>query len=141
MDMGLLDSVLSAVEGGNGQGGQGGQAALLQAVVAQVNNYPGGLPALVEKLRQGGLAEVVESWVGTGSNQPVSGEQLQSALGDDTIDNIAQSAGQDRSTVLAGLGQLLPHVVDHATPDGNVNSGGLDASALLGSLSGLLGRL
>lgn len=139
--MGLLDSVLSAVEGGDGQGGQGGQAALLQAVVAQVNNYPGGLPALIDKLRTGGLGEAVESWISVGSNQPVSGEQLQSALGDDTIDNIAQSAGQDRGSVLAGLGQLLPHVVDQATPDGSVGSGGLNASALLGSLSGLLGRL
>ena len=139
--MGLLDSVLSAVEGGDGQGGQGGQAALLQAVVTQVNNYPGGLPALIGKLREGGLAEAVESWVSVGSNQAVSGEQLQSALGDDTIDSIAQSAGQDRSSVLAGLSQLLPHVVDHATPDGSVGSGSLDASALLGSLSGLLGRL
>lgn len=137
--MGLLDSVLSAVEGGNNQGGQ---AALLQAVVAQVNNYPGGLPALVGKLREGGLGAAVESWVGTGANQPVSAQQLQSALGDDAVDNIAQSTGQDRDAALEGLSKLLPHVVDHATPDGSVASGGgLDATALLGSLSGILGRL
>ena len=140
--MGLLDSVLSAVSGGNPQAG--GQAALLPALLEQVNNYPGGLPALIQKFEQGGLGGVVSSWVGTGANQAVSGDQLHAVLGDDMVNNLAQSSGQDTSSVLSNLSTLLPHLVDHATPNGSVEpgaQGGLDTSSLMGSLSGLLGKL
>ncbi len=139
--MGLLDSVLSAATGGGNQ--TGGQASLLSALVEHVNSYPGGLSGLVQKLQQGGLGDAVSSWVGTGANQAVSGEQVQSALGDDVVNKLAQSSGQDPSTVLNSLSTLLPHLVDHATPNGVVDpaQGGLNVSSLMGSLSGLLGKL
>lgn len=139
--MGLLDSVMSAMEGGNNPA-SGQAASLLPALIAQVNNYPGGLQGLVQKFQAGGLGDVVSSWVGTGANQPVSSDQVQSVLGDDVVDNLAQSTNQDRGAVLQSLSTLLPHVIDHATPDGAVAEGqSLDASSLMGTLSGLLGKL
>lgn len=137
--MGLLDSVMSAV-GGNANSGQA--ASLLPALVAEINNYPGGLQGLVQKFQAGGLGDVVSSWVGTGANQSVSSDQVQSVLGDDVVNNLAQSTNQDKSSVLAGLSSLLPHVVDQATPNGSVPDGqSLDASSLMGAVSGLLGKL
>src|SRR5215475_9190668 len=43
----------------------------------------GGLKGLLGKLQQGGLADVANSWVGSGPNQPVLPGQLGSALGPD----------------------------------------------------------
>ncbi len=40
-----------------------------------------GLEALVEKLRDGGLREQVESWISTGNNRPVAPQELERALG------------------------------------------------------------
>jgi uncharacterized protein YidB (DUF937 family) len=140
--MGLLDSAISAISGNKSQPHAQGQASLLPALIEYVNNYPGGLSGLIAKFQQGGLGEVVTSWVGTGQNQPVSPEQLQSALGDDTVDHLAESSGQDRASVLTNLSALLPTVVDHATPSGEVQQNqGLDAASLMSSLSGILGKL
>jgi uncharacterized protein YidB (DUF937 family) len=135
--MGLLDSIVSAVGGGNG----GKQAALLPALLEQVRNYPGGLPGLIERFREGGLSEVVASWIGTGPNQPVSGDQLESVLGQDMIGSLSSQSGLDKGSVLAQLTSLLPALVDHATPNGEADAATKLDDNLLGSLSGLLGKL
>lgn len=133
--MSLLNSIVFAV------GGSGGQGSLIPALIEQVNRFPGGLAGLIEKLRQGGLSEVVASWIGTGANLPVSGDQLQSALGSGFVGDLVKQTGLDANSVLGGLATVLPGLIDKATPDGNVPAGqGLDASSLLSSLSGLLGK-
>ena len=45
----------------------------------------GGLGGLMDKLQNGGLGNLVNSWVGPGQNQPVSPHQLGPALGPDII--------------------------------------------------------
>ncbi len=134
--MSLFDSITSAV---GGQGG--GQAALLPALLEQIKNYPGGVAGLIERFREGGLGEVVSSWVSTGPNQPVSGEQLHSVLGDGMVDSLSQQSGLDKGAVLQHLSSLLPSLVDQATPDGQVSADTPAGDNLLGSLSGLLGKL
>lgn len=137
--MGLLDSVISAVGGGNPQAQ--GQASLLPALIQYVNNYPGGLQGLIAKFQQGGLGDVVASWVGTGANQPVSGEQLKSVLGDNAVEQIAQQSGQDVGSVLGNLSSLLPNLVDRATPNGTVDENqNFDPSALMASVASLFGK-
>lgn len=121
-------------------GGQTGSAAsLIPALIEQINNYPGGLAGLVERFQKGGLGEVVNSWVGTGPNQPVSAQQLDSVLEPGLVDAVATRTGQERGSVLESLTSLLPKLVDQATPDGALATGqGLDPAKLLGSLAGLL---
>lgn len=137
--MGLLDSIVSAMGTANPQAGA--QASLLPALIEQVQNYPGGLPGLIEKFQQGGLGQVVASWTGSGQNEPVSPDQLQSVLGDGVVNNLAQKSGLDIGSVLSTLSVMLPSLVDQATPNGAVDAEkGIDSS-LLGSLSGMLGKL
>jgi len=133
--MGLLDSILGSALGG--QAGGGGNAALLQAVVAMLGNDSahGGLGGLVSKFQQGGLGDVVASWISTGQNQPVSADQLRSTLGEDTIGQLARQVGGSHSDILGQLTQMLPQVVDQLTPQGQVPQGGL------GNISDLLGML
>jgi uncharacterized protein YidB (DUF937 family) len=135
--MGLLDSVIGAM--GQGGSGGGGQGALLNAVVGMLANNAqgGGLAGLVNQFQQGGLGDVVASWISTGRNLPVSADQVHQALGPDTIGALAQQLGLSHGDVAGQLSQLLPQVVDKLTPNGQVPAGGLgDIGGLLGSLMG-----
>jgi uncharacterized protein YidB (DUF937 family) len=127
--MGLLDSLLGAVMGGGGQNQNSGQAALINAVIQMIANKnadggtAGGLGGLIGALTQGGLGNVASSWVGTGENQSVSAEQIQSALGNDNgglLAQIAQQAGMSNDDAASGLSQILPGLVDKLTPNGQI---------------------
>ena len=136
--MGLLDSVIGAL-GQGGQDGQGGQAALIQAVLAMLagqGGQGGGLADLAARFQQGGLGDVMGSWVGTGQNLPVSPDQLGSVLGDDLLGQISRGSGMSGQDLLGQLAQVLPQVVDRATPDGQLPQGGLDVGDVLGQLLG-----
>lgn len=139
--MGLLDSVLASAMGamtGGGQGGAGGD--MLMRVLGGLLNQSGGaggLAGLVQQLQQGGLGDVVQSWVGTGQNLPVSAEQLHAALGGDQVSAMAQEAGVPQDDLMAQLSQMLPGVVDKLTPNGELPAGGTgNISDMLGGLIG-----
>ncbi|KGW19044.1 YidB family protein [Burkholderia pseudomallei] len=135
--MGLLDIVGGLI------GGQGGnQNALVSAALEFINNQPGGLNGLIEKFNAGGAGGIIGSWIGTGENQPISPETLQNVLGSDTIGALAQKVGIDTQQASGILAQVLPHVVNGATPNGEVPAGGqLDTSNVLGTLSQLASLL
>ena len=118
--MGLLDSVVGSLAAGNTQGGNG----LLDVVMQLIQNQPGGLAGLVQSLQQGGLAEVVSSWVSTGQNMPVSAQQVASALGGDQLQNIAAQLGVSPEQASGSLADFLPQVVDQLTPNGQLPEGG-----------------
>lgn len=136
--MGLLDAVIGAVSGGGQGGGQGGQllGALLQQLGQGGGGGAGGLGGLVAQLTQGGLGEAVQSWISTGQNLPVSGQQLEQALGGNVLGQLAQQFGIQPGQMAAQLSEQLPGLVDQLTPQGQLPSGNLDE--LLGSLGGLL---
>lgn len=136
--MGLLDSVLGSVlGGGQAQAPQGGGAgALIQIVAGMLANNPGagggGLGGMVEQFQRGGLGDVMNSWIGTGQNQPISPDQLGNVLGGDLLGQLTQRTGMDQGDLLGQLSQLLPQMVDQATPEGRIPDGGLgDIGAIL----------
>ena len=109
--------------GGVPSGAAGGLAAsagpALQAIM-QLVQQQGGLHGLLDKLRSGGLAEVVQSWIGTGANQPVSPAQLSTALGDQQLGQLASAAGMAPQELLGMLSQHLPGLVDRLSPAGEL---------------------
>jgi uncharacterized protein YidB (DUF937 family) len=80
----------------------------------------GGLGGLVNKLQQGGLGDVVNSWVGSGQNQPVSPGQLGSALGPSIMKTVSQLTGISEDDLAKQLSQVLPGLVDKLTPNGKL---------------------
>lgn len=166
--MGLLDSVLGAVANasqGGGQNGQGGLAdvlggllgqgqggvqqgglgnlgALLPVVVGMLANNGqggGGLGGLMEKFNQAGLGDVLASWIGTGQNAPISGEQLGEVLGGDALGDLAAQLGMNPGDAAGQLAQVLPGLIDQLTPQGAAPEGGFgNAGDLMGMLGGLL---
>ncbi len=134
--MGLLDSVVGMLSGGQGAGS--GNAALLNAVVAMLANNGqagGGLGAMLGKAQQSGLGDVVSSWIGKGQNMPISGDQVQDVLGSDMLSNLAKQLGVSHGEAASQVSQVLPDVVDRLTPQGQMPQGGL------GSVTDLLGML
>ena len=82
----------------------------------------GGLGELIKKFQQAGRGEVAQSWVGVGSNHPIGPEDLEKAIGADTLDALAQRTGIPRERILAELKEHLPRTVDTLTPDGRIPS-------------------
>ena len=107
--------------GGGGLGGllQGGLGGLLAGGAAG-GMLSGGLGELIKQFQQNGQGDVAQSWVGTGPNRTISPDDLGSALGDDTVNSLAEQAGLSRIELLDGMSQELPQLVDTMTPQGNI---------------------
>lgn len=147
--MGLLDSVIGAVtnqaQGGQGLSGLlgslGNQQDLLQAATSLLGNdgEHGGLSGLIAKFQQAGLGDVVNSWVGPGANQAISGDHLSSVLGSDALSGLASKFGLNSNDLAHQLSGVLPGLVDHLTPNGQAPTAGVgNGDDLMGMLGGLL---
>ncbi len=137
--MGLFDDLLktglSSVAGaGQQQSGMGLATGILEMLTSQ---QTGGLQGLVQSFQQKGLGDVVSSWVSTGPNLPVSGDQVQSALGSDVISSLAQKAGVAPGMASSIRAQVLPALVDHLTPQGSIPDTGNLLEQGLNFLKGL----
>ncbi len=144
--MGLLDNMLGAATQSLGRQPEGGGqdwVALISGLLAN-GSVQGGLSGLLQQLQASGLGDQVQSWISTGANQPVSGDQLSGALGGagGLLGQLAQQAGVSHAEAGDQLSQLLPQIVDRLTPNGhlpaNLGAGGL--GDLAGMLGGLLNR-
>ncbi|MFG2943092.1 YidB family protein [Streptomyces sp. NPDC048282] len=112
-----LESMLGSLLGGEGKG-----AGLLTALIAAMSHGQGGgsLGGLLDSLARSGLTAQKDSWVGTGANQPVTGDQLQQALPDDTLQQVAEETGTTPEQAADQLARVLPDAVDRLTPEGEV---------------------
>lgn len=130
--MGLFDSLLGSVLGG------GDKTQMLTNLAGSLigNHSSGqGLGGLVQQFESAGLGHLVQSWIGTGQNLPVSPEQIQQVLGSQFVQQFAQQHGIDISSASATIARILPQLVDHVTPNGQVPVHG-QVQDLLASLLG-----
>ena len=116
--MGLLDNLGGSLGGILGQVTSAAAPGLISAVLAKTNL--GDLQGLVNQLQQGGVGDQVKSWLGNGSNMPVTAEQLRAALGNDQVKQIAEKFGLPVDQALKLLAEHLPATVDQASPDGKL---------------------
>jgi uncharacterized protein YidB (DUF937 family) len=135
--MSLLDRVVGQVS----EALSGAQHEGIGTATLDLLNSPqvGGIQGLAALLEQKGLGNVVQSWIGTGANLPISGEQLKAALGSDSFVALAQKAGVSPDQAQQALSQLLPSLVDKLTPGGQIPPGPNLAQAGLSVLKSILG--
>ncbi len=122
-------------------GGLAGLAAknpqAMAAVVSLLNSRDssvgetGGLGGLVGAFQKG---DMVTSWISTGPNPAVSATQLESVLGGEVLKQFAAKAGVPHAEAGGLLASLLPAVIDHLTPQGQLP----ESNALESALGGLL---
>jgi uncharacterized protein YidB (DUF937 family) len=142
--MGLLDMVTSALgkkgksKSGHAAGGGmpdlgaltsmlggGGQAGLLKVLLPALIGSGalgklGGLGGILGKFGGAGLGGKANSWVGTGANDELHPDEVEQALGTDTVAQFAREAGVSHEEAKGGLAALLPKLVDKVTPQGAV---------------------
>ena len=123
--MGLLDEVLKEVGGAAGAGDVHKSLASELLGMVSGGGMSGGLTGLVNMFNQKGLGDVVNSWVSTGKNLPISPEQIQAVLGSSQVQALAAKAGIDPAKASSAIAQILPHLVDKATPNGQIPTGGI----------------
>ncbi|MBB4198883.1 uncharacterized protein YidB (DUF937 family) [Rhodoblastus sphagnicola] len=126
-----------ALGGGQAQGGQQGGGFLsggglggmlsglansqlggLLAGAAAGTAVSGGLDALLNQFRGAGHSDTVNSWVGNGANAQISPDQINNALGQGKIADIARQAGVSPEQMSQLLAQALPTLIDKLTPGG-----------------------
>ena len=136
--MGLLDSILGAA---SGKSDAPGGAAPLIGVLGGLLAQSGGLQGLANKFSQSGQGNVFSSWVGMGENQPISGNQVQNALGSDQVSVLAAKMGVDPAQASHFLAEYLPKVVDKLTPAGKVDPSADHQQGLASMIPSLLQSL
>ncbi|MEP6828676.1 MAG: YidB family protein [Aestuariivirga sp.] len=99
----------------------GGGTAAAPAAAQQIpGGIAGALGGLVSHMQANGAGDVANSWVGTGANLPISGAQLSQVLGPDLMSKITTSTGMSADQLVAQLSAVLPQIVDHLTPQGQM---------------------
>jgi uncharacterized protein YidB (DUF937 family) len=107
--------------GAEAQGGIGGLLAQLGLGGASAGGIlGGGLDELMERFKQSGQSETVESWVNTGPNKPCTADQLERAIGPEVWDTLSKQTGLSRDELVTRLCRELPDAVDKYTPQGRV---------------------
>lgn len=130
--MGILESVLGGLLGGNAGGSSSPMGAVLSSILGgqqggtasnsgmgNLGNL-GGLGGLLSQFQNAGLGHLAQSWVDNGPNHPVSADQLQNVFGQDRVNDMAGQAGMSSGDFLSQLSQHLPAAVNGMTPNGRL---------------------
>jgi uncharacterized protein YidB (DUF937 family) len=122
---GGLGDLLGGILGGGSQGGGGSGLGgnpmlklLLPLVASLLMN--GGLQKILGRLQQNGKGATGNSWVSTGPNEPVDAADIKAALDPGELERIAQQLGVSEDEAADAVAQVLPDVVDKATPAGEL---------------------
>jgi uncharacterized protein YidB (DUF937 family) len=97
----------------------GGLGAGLGGVLAG-GSLGAGLKDLLDRFRQNGQDDKVQSWVSTGANKSIAPNELEQALGEERIQWLMEQTGMPREQLLDGLSGELPQAIDKLTPDGRL---------------------
>lgn len=111
----LLDTAMSSLSGGDGQ-----QNQAMKLVMHLVQQNGGNIGGLLHQLQQGGLGDVLQSWIGSNSNESVSAGAIENALGGH-LGQAAQAIGIDTQQASGLLAQYLPQIIDTMTPNGQAS--------------------
>jgi outer membrane protein OmpA-like peptidoglycan-associated protein/uncharacterized protein YidB (DUF937 family) len=131
--MSLFDSILDELKKKSGLGDKAD--SLLMALLSLITSeQTGGLTGFLSRFRQAGLGNLVSAWVSGESAAPLTETQLESALGGNVINGLAQKAGLSSTVTSAALSFLVPKVIDKLTPNGVIP----DNSSLISTIGSYL---
>jgi uncharacterized protein YidB (DUF937 family) len=125
----LLGGLLGEKSGGGGLGdllggpigsraAAGGGGSLLVALAPMLAG--GGLQKLLGTFHAQGMGGKANSWLSTGENEPLTGDEVRQVVGDDQVREAAKRLGVSEDEAASGLAALIPQIVDKASPDGEL---------------------
>ena len=119
--MGLFDGVLgnamNSALGNLGNLAQNNNA--LPAVMKLIQDH-GGLPKIIEMFNQNGLAQEAGSWIGGGSNLPITADHIQQVFSPAVLQEFAAKLGVSGDEANAIIAKVLPEIINHLTPNGSI---------------------
>lgn len=113
--------------GADSPGATAPAGVVISQIISMIQSQPGGLAGMLQSFQQGGLGHLVQSWIGTGQNLPVSADQVRNTLGSNWISRIGQATGLPEGEVEQQVSNVLPQIVDHLSPNGQLPQGDLGA--------------
>ena len=105
--MSMLDGIVGGLVGG-----------ALAKVAGNLIEQHGGVSGLLTRFQSHGMGDIVQSWIGTGPNKPISPDHVGQVLGQDTVTQLAAKLGISPAELTQKLAQVLPQHVDQMTPGG-----------------------
>jgi uncharacterized protein YidB (DUF937 family) len=118
-----MDSIKGLLGGGGGQGASNDVMGAITGLFSgsgPIGNKLGGLSGILDKFNVAGMGDKVQSWLGQGDNDPLTGDEVEQALGSDTIKEMAAETGGSEQEVKSGLAGMIPGLVDKLSPDGGI---------------------
>ena len=75
---------------------------------------------ILDRFRGAGAGSKVDSWVGTGPNQPIQPSDVEAAIDEDTLTSLSMQTGLSREELISRITRDLPEAVNKLTPDGEL---------------------
>ncbi|QNH66088.1 DUF937 domain-containing protein [Proteus vulgaris] len=80
----------------------------------------GGIEGLIKQFDAAGLSELIQSWISTNANLPISAEQIVAVFSLPVINELASKINLNATEASEMAAQYLPKLIDKVTPDGVV---------------------
>ncbi|NIF24004.1 YidB family protein [Candidatus Pantoea multigeneris] len=112
--MGLLNTVTNTLAG------QGASSSPYQVIFTWIEEQ-GGCGAILEKFKAEGLENLIQSWLTSGDNLPISPERITAILGSPAVQNLAVKLGVDSEKASTILAEYLPKIIDTLSPNGHIS--------------------
>jgi OmpA-OmpF porin, OOP family len=97
-------------------------ASLVQETLDLIFRQPGGIGGFLDRFKAAGFAAEVASWVGGADAVPLSGQEVEEALGSDVIREMADKAGVSQRFARTILGFAIPKIVGQLAEGGAIPS-------------------
>ena len=101
-------------------GGKGALVAMLLPMAMQWVKRSGGVSSVLDRFQQKGYSQQAASWVSTGENESIAPQAINQVVGSDELSRLSQQLGVGADDVASGMAHILPQVVSHLTPQGEV---------------------
>ncbi len=105
-------------------------------VFTLIEDYPGGLQALLDRFSSAGYASHVASWLSDGRNEPLTSEDVVKVFDRDGLAALGTRLGLTPQRVAEGLAEKVPDIINRLTPSNRV-----DEAFIRDSLPLLTGRV
>ena len=148
MDMGDLLKMGATAFINSKMSGDSGSGLDLDTLTSALSGLAGGnddnggidLGSIIGNMQGGGMADMAQSWLGDGDNQPMEDSHVTNIFGADKISDFASQLGLSESEAIGGLRDAMPEMVNNASSGGSIldSIGGI--SGAIGMASKLFGR-
>jgi uncharacterized protein YidB (DUF937 family) len=118
MDLMQMGSQLLASQLGNGANTDAIKKAL--GGLLSDNNGNLDLGSLIGAMQGKDLGAIVTSWLGDGDNADISTVQVREVIGKDKVAAMAAELNSDEDSILNGLKDALPQLIDNSSKGGSL---------------------